>query len=100
MIRYSSRDMNDFDFQIQTTASDGKLSAAECVRMARKNGVRTIAINDHDTVAGVREAVRTGQEESVQVIPGIEISIQDHGMHLLGLGVDIANRELTSAIAR
>lgn len=92
--------MNDFDFQIQTTASDGKHTPAECVRMAKKNGVRIIAITDHDTVAGVTEAIATGDAEGVRVVPGIEISIQDHGMHLLGLGIDIKNIELVSAIAR
>ena len=76
--------MNPFDLQIQTTASDGKHSPRECVKMAKENGVLAVAITDHDTVAGVAEAVAAGRELGVRVIPGIEISIQEHGMHLLG----------------
>lgn len=92
--------MNQLDLQIQTTASDGKHTPAECVRMAKENGVRTIAITDHDTVAGVAEALRAGEETGVRVIPGIEMSVQDHGMHLLGLGIDTEDATLRAALAR
>ena len=88
--------MNSIDLQIQTTTSDGKHTPTECVRMAKQNGVHTIAITDHDTVAGVAEAMAAGQELGVRVIPGIEISIQEHGMHLLGLGIDIENPALAA----
>lgn len=89
---------NPIDLQIQTTASDGKHSPAECVRMAKQNGVHAIAITDHDTVAGVAEAVAAGDELGVRVIPGIEISIQEHGMHLLGLGIDTQNQPLLNTL--
>ncbi len=91
---------NPIDLQIQTTASDGVHSPAECVRMAKQNGVHTIAITDHDTVAGVAEALAAGKELDVRVIPGIEISIQEHGMHLLGLGIDPANPELLAELKK
>lgn len=81
-------------------ASDGKHTPAECVRMAKENGVHVIAITDHDTVAGVAEALRAGEETGVRVIPGIEISAQDHGVHLLGLGIDTEDRALRAALAR
>ena len=83
-------DLHPLDLQIQTTASDGKHTPAECVRMAKENGVHTMAITDHDTVAGVAEAVAAGAELGVRVIPGIEISALDHRIHILGLGVDAA----------
>ncbi|RJQ37233.1 PHP domain-containing protein [Candidatus Parcubacteria bacterium] len=89
-----------FDFQIQTTASDGKHTPAECVRMAHENGVGVIAITDHDTVAGVREAQAEGMRLGVRVISGVELSIQEHGMHLLGLGIDIDHAPLVAALAR
>ncbi len=91
---------NTIDLQIQTTTSDGKHTPAECVRMAKANGVHTIAITDHDTVAGIAEAVAMGQELGVRVIPGIEISIQEHGMHLLGLGIGPANPELLAELKK
>ena len=91
---------NPIDLQIQTTASDGKHAPAECVKMAKQNGVHRIAITDHDTVAGVPEALAAGKDFGVRVIPGIEISIQEHGMHLLGLGIDIENAALLDALRK
>ena len=92
--------MNLIDLQIQTTASDGKHTPAECVAMAKQNGVHTIAITDHDTVAGVAEAMAAGQELGVRVIPGIEMSVEDHGLHLLGYGIDTGYERLGSALKR
>lgn len=89
--------MNTFDLQIQTTASDGKHTPAECVKMATTNGVATIAITDHDTVAGLAEAMAAGTELGVRVIPGIEITVEEHGMHLLGYGIDITHPRLLQA---
>ena len=91
-------DIHPIDLQVQTTASDGKHTPAECVQMAKEKGVAILAITDHDTVGGVGEAVRAGMELGVRVIPGIEISIQEHGMHLLGLGIDIENAALNSVL--
>ena len=92
--------MNPIDLQIQTTASDGKHSPAECVEMAKQNGVHTIAITDHDTVAGVPEALAAGAKFGVRVIPGIEISVGDHGIHMLAIGIDIENDALRAAMER
>ncbi len=78
------------DYQIQTTASDGKFSPRDCVRMAKENSVVSIAITDHDTIGGVDEAKAAGMEFGVEVIPGIEMSCDhnEHGIHILGLGVN------------
>lgn len=90
--------MNAFDLQIHTTASDGRHSPAECVKMAKQNGLHTIAITDHDTVAGVTEGVAAGRELGVRVIPGIETSAEEHDIHILGLGIDVNNKELLAAL--
>lgn len=86
--------MNTIDLQIQTTASDGKHSPRECVKMAAEQGLRVIAITDHDTIGGVEEALRAGEEFRVRVIRGIEISVEEHGAHILGFGIDEKNPEL------
>ena len=62
--------------------------------MAAEQKLRTIAITDHDTVDGVAEALNAGGEFGVRVIPGIEISVEDHDAHILGFGVDYKNSEL------
>src|SRR3989344_4123454 len=78
------------DYQIQTTASDGKFSPRECVKMAKENGVESIAITDHDTVGGIEEALKAGRELGVEVITGIELSCEYEkwGIHILGFGID------------
>ncbi len=92
--------MNTFDFQIQTTASDGKHTPRECVQMAKEQGVQVMAITDHDTVGGVREALRAGEEFEVHVIPGIEMSVEEHDSHILGYGIDIANETMLGELAK
>ncbi len=88
--------MNFFDLQIQSTASDGKHTPREIVQMARHGNLSVIALTDHDTVDGVQEALLAGGEFGVRVIPGIEISVEEHEAHILGLGLDHNNSELLS----
>lgn len=85
---------NTFDLQIQSTASDGKHTPREIVIMAKDLGLNTIAITDHDTVAGVSEALVAGAEFGVQVIAGIEMSVEEYQAHVLGFGLDIQNQAL------
>jgi predicted metal-dependent phosphoesterase TrpH len=40
--------------------------------------VKLLALTDHDTLAGVDEALRAGAEHGVAVVPAIEISAIDH----------------------
>jgi len=79
-----------YDLHTHTTASDGLLSPAECVALARRQGLAGFAVTDHDTTAGVSEAARAGRELGVDVVPGVEISAQGdgHDVHVLGLWID------------
>lgn len=88
-----------FDLQIQTTASDGRHTPAEVVAMAREEGVRMIAITDHDTAGGVAEALAAGSHEGVGVIPGIEMSVEERGAHILAYGIDHAHPALQRRLA-
>ena len=47
-----------FDLQSHSTHSDGALAPAEVVKRAADAGVKLFALTDHDTVAGVAEALR------------------------------------------
>ena len=88
------------DYQIQTTASDGKFSPRECVRMAKENSLVSVAITDHDTVDGVAEGLEAGEELGVEVIPGIEISCDEgpHSIHILSMGIDHMNARLVEKL--
>lgn len=81
---------NHIDLHIHTTASDGTCAPGEVVHRAVAAGVRVMAVTDHDTVAGVKEAMAEGARLGITVVPGIEISSDYNGedTHILGYGVD------------
>jgi predicted metal-dependent phosphoesterase TrpH len=78
------------DLHAHTTASDGSLTPTELVALARERGLRALGVTDHDTVGGVEEAVAAGRLTGVEVVPGIELSVDyPHGQfHLLGYFID------------
>jgi predicted metal-dependent phosphoesterase TrpH len=83
-----------FDLQSHSTHSDGELSATGVVEAAAAAGVELLALSDHDTVAGVSEAIEAGSRNGVQVVPAVEISAVDDGaqqpreLHILGYRID------------
>ncbi len=78
------------DLHAHTTASDGALSPTALVELARREGIGVLGVTDHDTVAGLDEALEAGARLGVEVIPGMEISCYYHRqeVHLLGYFVD------------
>ena len=101
------------DFHAHTARSDGLLAPATLVRAAVTAGVTTLAITDHDTLAGVRElmAAPAGAPDGIPggltLIPGVEINtvgrgrgLPDGELHVVGLGVDPADDALEAVLAR
>ena len=82
--------MGKIDLHIHTTASDGTLSPKEVVDLAIETGLSAIAITDHDTVAGVEEAIEYAKDKPIKVIPGVEIStnLGRQEVHMLGYNID------------
>jgi len=78
------------------------LSPAEIVDIALKNNVRLIAVTDHDTVEGVKEAVAYAFGKNITVISGIELStyLGDTQVHILGFGIDVNSHQLAKALER
>ncbi len=83
------------DLHLHSTASDGTLTPAALARAAAGAGLDIIAITDHDTVAGVPDAMRAAADR-VTVIPGIEISSTLGGadVHILGYFLDFEDPAL------
>lgn len=77
------------DLHIHTTASDGTFTPSALVEQAKAAGLEALAITDHDTMAGVPEAMAAGAALGVQVLGGIEISTDYRGedTHVLGYGL-------------
>lgn len=92
------------DLHIHTDISDGSLTTEEVIKLAKKNGLTHIAITNHDTVKGLKEAIKIGKEEGIYVIPGIEISAYDYKrkrkVHLLGYGFDLEGKHITNLCKR
>ena len=89
------------DLHLHTTASDGRCDAPTLVRLAWQAGLRTIAVTDHDTIAGVADAARAGRDFGVRVVTGIEITaVLDEGdVHILGYFVEPDHPEMTAFLA-
>lgn len=89
------------DLHTHTLASDGMNEPAENVRLASEKGLAALAITDHDTVAGVKEALEAGARLGVTVVPGVEISTMAAGkdIHVLGYYIDPENEVFLQRLA-
>jgi 3',5'-nucleoside bisphosphate phosphatase len=64
----------DFDLQSHSVASDGALAPAAVVARAAADGMRLMALTDHDTVDGVAEALVAAREHGLRCSPAAELS--------------------------
>ena len=83
------------DLHTHTTASDGQYTPTELVRLAKQRGIQVLAVTDHDTIAGVDEAMSAGEKLDLRVIRGVELSAKEyHNFHILGYGFRDGDTEL------
>jgi predicted metal-dependent phosphoesterase TrpH len=80
------------ELQAHSTVSDGELRPSGVVEAAASAGVTTLALTDHDAVAGVAEASDAAGGAGIELVPATEMSCV-HGyaddLHVLGYWVDI-----------
>jgi len=88
------------DLHIHTSTSDGSYSPQEIVDLAHKQGLKAIAITDHDTIGGNKEAVTAGAQSGLEVIPGVEISVEwnNRSVHILGYYINWENENFASEL--
>lgn len=94
--------MDRVDLHLHTWASDGKSSPGELVGLAKQEGLRAIAITDHDCIDGIKEALEAGDVLGIEVIPGVELSIQYKNfkdIHILGYYFDWEDPRLHEVLA-
>ena len=72
------------------------------IELAKKAKLRTVAITDHDVVAGIVPAQKKGAALGLDVIPGIEFTTEayDTEIHILGYFIDFNSPELLSTIKK
>ena len=96
--------MNYIDLHVHSTASDGSYTPLELVHYAIEKGLIAFALTDHDTTAGIDEALNEAELindfSPIKVIPGIELSAEYKGkdIHILGLNIDYRNKEFQKKI--
>lgn len=70
------------DLHSHTNESDGTLTPAELVSLAKRIGLAAIAITDHDTFAGYEKAGSVAAAAGLDIVRGIELN------SILGLSID------------
>jgi len=95
------------DLHIHTTASDGTLTPSEVVDLALETKLKAIAITDHDTLAGSKEALQAGIPPSLDFLTGVEISAGSPpfyagagSFHLLGYCIRLDDPVLNHALEK
>ncbi len=88
------------DLHLHSTASDGRLSPTEVVKLAASRGLRLIALTDHDTTNGCDEAQAQGVRENLRVIAGVELNTDSNlgEVHILGYFKHIHHPKLQDAL--
>lgn len=78
------------DLHVHSNKSDGSYTPQELVDYALKKGLTAFALTDHDTTAGIDEAISHAKGKPLEVIPGVELSTEYEGrdIHIVGLYVN------------
>ena len=66
------------DLHCHTKLSDGSLGIEDLIILAKKSKIDTIAITDHDCLAGTVRGKIIGERNGIRVIPGVELSAYDY----------------------
>jgi len=95
------------DLHIHSTASDGTLTPPEILELAHGLKLGAIAITDHDTLDGSRQAIAAGIPEGLGFLTGVEISAErprffpgKGSCHILGYRIDLENRALNPTLEK
>ncbi len=79
------------DLHCHSTISDGSFTSAELLEQAQEAGLTHLAITNHDTTTGFKEACAAADRVAVRYISGIEVSAWNpktgRKVHILGLNL-------------
>ena len=91
-----------FDLHCHSTVSDGLLAPQDLVAHAAKQGVKVLALTDHDDLGGLQIAREAAQAHDIAFVNGVEISVSWKGrtLHIVGLHFDEKNAELQTALKK
>lgn len=93
------------DLHVHSNISDGTLSPSQVIDLAVAQNLRAIALTNHDTVGGIKEANERAKYYhqlgvSFTFIPGVELSVgyKKRDIHILGLYIDVSNKAFLSLL--
>ncbi len=97
--------MKYIDLHVHSNASDGTLTPSEVVDLAVEKDLAAIALTDHDTIKGLACAMKKAKEyqdqgKEIQIIPGVELSVEygKKDIHMLGLFIDYESDILKNSL--
>ncbi len=93
------------DLHSHSNMSDGSLSPSDLIDLAVESNLSVIALTDHDTLDGIKEARNAVNKVNdkgacITFVPGVEISVDYKGknIHVLGLLIDEDSKVLNKAL--
>jgi predicted metal-dependent phosphoesterase TrpH len=91
---------SSIDLHLHSTASDGSYPPETVVAMAERNGVRVLALTDHDSIDGIPDAEARAKGAGIRVLSGVELSVSESefDVHLLAYGFDPTDKGLVAAL--
>ena len=88
--------MKTADLHTHSYYSDGIYSPRKVVGFAKEKGIKYLALTDHNSVKGVKEAIKEGKKLGVIVIPAVELRSKEG--EILGYFIDTNDKLLNQTI--
>ena len=87
--------MERIDLHTHSTASDGSFTPTQVIEAAVRACLKAVALTDHDTIAGIPEAMAAAEKYDIEFIPGIELSAfyLNQEVHIVGLFLNINDEQ-------
>jgi 3',5'-nucleoside bisphosphate phosphatase len=91
-----------YDLHAHSNRSDGTLAPGEVMSLAARRDLAGVALTDHDTFEGLKEAAAAADELGLDFVPGIEFSAEYDAasLHILGYWVDPADPAIDVELLR
>lgn len=88
------------DLHTHSTYSDGTLTPAQLIALAREKKLSAITLSDHNTVAGLPLFLEAAEGSGVEAVPGVEFSTEYEGteLHILGLFIKPCHYDRINAL--
>jgi predicted metal-dependent phosphoesterase TrpH len=90
------------DLHCHTSYSDGSLTVAELLHLAKEVGLSALAITDHDTVDAYQSAVGLAKQMGIALISGVEFSAtyEKEQVHILAYSFSLDHEAIQALCQR